>query len=44
MLLSKEEFMEIKTELVEGLFDTINLLLKKVSNDKDSSDLISRLI
>ena len=25
MLLSKEEFMEIKTELVEGMFDSVNL-------------------
>ena len=44
MLLSKEEFMEIKTELVEGMFDTVNLLFKKVSNDKNGSDLIFRLI
>ena len=29
MLLSKEEFMEIKTELVEGMFDTVNLLFLK---------------
>ena len=36
MLLSKEEFMEIKTELVEGVYDTVYLLYRGVWNDKNS--------